>query len=337
MKIGLKIPLNSHKASSVIILIAVLVVLSLFGAPVFSASSPTCSSCHGSVYSQQLKFLEGDSQNIIPSVIQVGQTLNVTVALENIDNASRYFLLSDVSANLTSKNNHFSINSSTYSIGTMAPGIVMINWQITGTSMGSDELELTVTGINDHGHVPFSDQYLPSPSITISGTASSTPTSKGTPQPTSPATTLPTLTATPSPTPSTTARNQNHELSSNMLCIHPPLAVSSYFFIFLFTVAVIKEVKNKKTTTVLGAAAWSLTGLGLLTGMIWAQITWGSYWSWDPKETLTLILFLTFSAAQIAYIERKTMITKWLLIFSCILGVITALGSFIGTGLHSFA
>ncbi|MBU2560221.1 cytochrome c biogenesis protein [archaeon] len=36
--------------------------------------------------------------------------------------------------------------------------------------------------------------------------------------------------------------------------------------------------------------------LTLITGMVWAQPAWGSYWNWDPRETTTLILWFMFAA-----------------------------------------
>lgn len=36
---------------------------------------------------------------------------------------------------------------------------------------------------------------------------------------------------------------------------------------------------------------WLLT-LGIITGAVWANSAWGSYWSWDPKETWSLITWL---------------------------------------------
>jgi ABC-type transport system involved in cytochrome c biogenesis permease subunit len=38
-----------------------------------------------------------------------------------------------------------------------------------------------------------------------------------------------------------------------------------------------------------------LLGLGIFVGAVWANISWGSYWSWDPKETWALISFMTYS------------------------------------------
>ena len=34
--------------------------------------------------------------------------------------------------------------------------------------------------------------------------------------------------------------------------------------------------------------------LGMLTGAIWAQAAWGRYWDWDPKESWTLVTWLTY-------------------------------------------
>ncbi|MEE8319506.1 MAG: c-type cytochrome biogenesis protein CcsB [bacterium] len=39
-----------------------------------------------------------------------------------------------------------------------------------------------------------------------------------------------------------------------------------------------------------------LLTLGIITGSIWAQYAWGAYWSWDPKETWSLITWLIYAA-----------------------------------------
>jgi ABC-type transport system involved in cytochrome c biogenesis permease subunit len=131
----------------------------------------------------------------------------------------------------------------------------------------------------------------------------------------------------------------SHELfNSYMLYIHPPLAIIGYIFIFLFAFSLL-SAKNyeKKAVKYFGISAWIFTFLGLVTGMLWAQIAWGSYWSWDPKETLTLILFLTVTASEIAYFEKKSKLTQWVSLSSCPIAIITLLISFIIAGLHSFA
>lgn len=36
--------------------------------------------------------------------------------------------------------------------------------------------------------------------------------------------------------------------------------------------------------------------LGIITGAVWAQRAWGSYWSWDPKETWSLVTWIVYAA-----------------------------------------
>ena len=123
-----------------------------------------------------------------------------------------------------------------------------------------------------------------------------------------------------------------------MLYIHPPLAIAGYILIFLFTTFMFfQKKKTHKRTRLLGVSAWILTFLGLFTGMLWSQLAWGSYWSWDPKETMTLALFLTVSLGQVVYFEKRFSAAKWLALLACVLVILTALSSFIIAGLHSFA
>jgi ABC-type transport system involved in cytochrome c biogenesis permease subunit len=122
-----------------------------------------------------------------------------------------------------------------------------------------------------------------------------------------------------------------------MLYIHPPLAIIGYVFIFIFAILLLKKKNIEKNTTRLaGLSSWLFTFSGLLTGMIWAQLAWGSYWSWDPKETMTLALFLTVSIAQAVYFEKKFTTTKWMALLACVLTILTTLSSFIIVGLHSY-
>ncbi len=128
-----------------------------------------------------------------------------------------------------------------------------------------------------------------------------------------------------------------HELSSIMLYLHPPIAIIGHALIFIFTISLILYTnKQKNSVTSMGVLAWLFTFFGLATGIIWAQLAWGSYWSWDPKETMTLILFSVFSASLLFYFENKIKISKWLSLISCVLVIITVLISFILAGLHSF-
>jgi len=130
----------------------------------------------------------------------------------------------------------------------------------------------------------------------------------------------------------------SHELNSTMILVHPPLAIAGYVLTFLFTIALFfYPNKTKRGIIFLGITAWLLTLLGLVSGMIWAQVAWGNYWSWDPKEISTLVLFGAVSASFINYYEGNVKLARGLSVLSCVLVLITAMTSFVPSGLHSFA
>ena len=128
-----------------------------------------------------------------------------------------------------------------------------------------------------------------------------------------------------------------HELDSAMLYIHPPLALAGYVFIFAYAFLLFWRPDKRFRIEFFGASAWLFTILGLATGMIWAQLAWGSYWSWDPKETMTLVLFISISGSLLAYYEKQTGAAKALAAASCLLTAATAVTSWLVEGLHSFA
>lgn len=82
-----------------------------------------------------------------------------------------------------------------------------------------------------------------------------------------------------------------------------------------------------------------LLTIGILSGAVWANEAWGSYWSWDPKETWALLTWLVFAiylhtrltkgweGEKPALIASLGFITVWI----CFLGV-----NLIGEGLHSY-
>lgn len=47
-----------------------------------------------------------------------------------------------------------------------------------------------------------------------------------------------------------------------------------------------------------------LLSVGIITGAAWADHAWGSYWSWDPKETWSLITWMVYSAFLHARLAR---------------------------------
>jgi len=79
--------------------------------------------------------------------------------------------------------------------------------------------------------------------------------------------------------------------------------------------------------------------LGIITGAAWANYAWGTYWSWDPKETWSLIVWFIYAAFLHARFTRGWVGRRaaWLSIIGfaatlfCYLGVNLVL-----SGLHSY-
>ncbi|MEB3357315.1 MAG: c-type cytochrome biogenesis protein CcsB [Synechococcales bacterium] len=82
-----------------------------------------------------------------------------------------------------------------------------------------------------------------------------------------------------------------------------------------------------------------LLTIGIIAGAVWANEAWGSYWSWDPKETWALITWLVFAAYLHARITRGWQgrrpailaASGFLVVWICYLGV-----NILGKGLHSY-
>lgn len=77
----------------------------------------------------------------------------------------------------------------------------------------------------------------------------------------------------------------------------------------------------------------------IILGAIWADIAWGRYWSWDPKETSALVTWLIYGAYLHARVVRDWRGNKaaWLLILGFAAVVFTFLGNHFFGGLHSYA
>jgi cytochrome c-type biogenesis protein CcsB len=80
--------------------------------------------------------------------------------------------------------------------------------------------------------------------------------------------------------------------------------------------------------------------LGIITGSVWADLAWGTYWSWDPKETWSLITWLIYAALLHARNMKgwRGNRVAWLSIigFGCVLFTYFGVNFLLG-GLHSYA
>jgi cytochrome c-type biogenesis protein CcsB len=79
--------------------------------------------------------------------------------------------------------------------------------------------------------------------------------------------------------------------------------------------------------------------LGIVTGAAWASYAWGSYWSWDPKETWSLITWFVYAAFLHARFTRewRGKKTALLSIFGFCAVIFTYFGvNYLISGLHSY-
>lgn len=82
-----------------------------------------------------------------------------------------------------------------------------------------------------------------------------------------------------------------------------------------------------------------LLTIGIISGGVWANEAWGSYWSWDPKETWALITWLVFAAYLHTRITKNWQGRRpailaaigFVVVWICYLGV-----NLLGKGLHSY-
>lgn len=93
-------------------------------------------------------------------------------------------------------------------------------------------------------------------------------------------------------------------LNSPLLSIHVSFMMMSYAFLaitFFCGLAALMRPCQAEALQVVSRVflypAIVTLGIGIFLGAIWANVSWGSYWSWDPKETWALITFMLYAIA----------------------------------------
>ena len=95
-------------------------------------------------------------------------------------------------------------------------------------------------------------------------------------------------------------------LNSPLLCLHVAVIMMSYaLFFFLMMIGIAGLIIGKKNPdfqySIFNLAkrllypAVFLLALGIAIGAVWANISWGNYWSWDPKEVWALITLIVYA------------------------------------------
>lgn len=147
-------------------------------------------------------------------------------------------------------------------------------------------------------------------------------------------------------------------LRSGWLGIHVSTAIISYgAFGVSFAVSLMFLLKQRLRTDFwktwvpeekkLDTISYRAVSLGFLfltfvmiTGAIWAEQAWGSYWSWDPKETWSLITWFIYAIYLHLRISRgwKGKSAAWFAVFGFVAVIFTYIGvnTFL-PGIHSYA
>ena len=122
---------------------------------------------------------------------------------------------------------------------------------------------------------------------------------------------------------------KNSTTTKNLLLINTDSNVAK--------ITLLESIDNLSYRTI--GLGFPLLTIGIIAGAVWANEAWGSYWSWDPKETWALITWLIFasylhSRLTKSWSGRKPAILAsigFLVVWICYLGV-----NFLGKGLHSY-
>lgn len=131
-------------------------------------------------------------------------------------------------------------------------------------------------------------------------------------------------------------------LKSPLLAVHVLTAGLAYaLFAVAAAMAILllrKGAADKRRMIGLVKLGFSFLTFTIILGAVWAEEAWGSYWSWDPKETWALItwmIYAIFLHQHRSFSERTLCV---LVIAGFCASVFTFLGvSFLLPGLHSYA
>lgn len=138
-------------------------------------------------------------------------------------------------------------------------------------------------------------------------------------------------------------------LQSNWLMMHVSMMIFSYSTLMIGSLLAISYLfvdEDSKLGEQLDhysyrsiTLGFPLLTIGILSGAVWANEAWGSYWSWDPKETWALITWLVFAVYVHTRMnkgwqgKKPAMVASggFFVIWICYLGV-----NLLGKGLHSY-
>ncbi|MDP3176978.1 MAG: cytochrome c biogenesis protein CcsA [Spirochaetaceae bacterium] len=138
-------------------------------------------------------------------------------------------------------------------------------------------------------------------------------------------------------------------LRSLWLLAHVALSfVGEAFFVAAFVASILqlatkdagkREDFDRITYTAIAVGFPIFTAGALVFGAIWAERAWGSWWSWDPKETWALVTWLVYTAYLHVRLtkSKKGPIPAWISVLGFLCTVFTFFGvNYLLPGLHSY-
>ena len=137
-------------------------------------------------------------------------------------------------------------------------------------------------------------------------------------------------------------------LNSPLLSIHVSIIMMSYALLSLTFICGIMGISLRSHGEELQALsriflypALTTMGFGIFIGAIWANVSWGNYWSWDSKETWALITFMIYAVVvhtQSLPIFRKPLVYHIYITLAFLSIAMTYFGvNYFLTGMHSYA
>lgn len=137
-------------------------------------------------------------------------------------------------------------------------------------------------------------------------------------------------------------------LNSPLLSIHVSIIMMSYALLSLTFICGIMGICLRSHSEELQALsriflypALTTMGFGIFIGAIWANVSWGNYWSWDSKETWALITFMIYAVVvhtQSLPVFRKPLVYHIYVTLAFLSIAMTYFGvNFFLTGMHSYA
>jgi ABC-type transport system involved in cytochrome c biogenesis permease subunit len=140
-------------------------------------------------------------------------------------------------------------------------------------------------------------------------------------------------------------------LRSHWLYIHVSLAaLGETFFAVGFVASSLYLIKrrtaDRETLESLDKLTYKAVSMGfplftagaMVAGAIWAKQAWGAYWSWDPKEVLSLVVWLVYAVYLHARLVRglRGATVALISITGFALTIFTIFGTLVFGGLHSY-